>query len=108
MGGPLAQYLTSHNLAWLWRQSIGAEFIAGFAPDTTFSSGVDDAQVHNYMANAIAALPLGENGAIQPFVSGGIGAITLRVDDDEFDLDAPDETEFGANIGFGVMTFADR
>jgi hypothetical protein len=28
------------------------------------------------------------------------------IDDDEFDLDAPDETEFGANLGFGVMTFA--
>jgi hypothetical protein len=96
------------TLAWLWRQSVGAEFIAGFAPDTTLSSGVDDAQVHNYMANAIAALPLGDTGRFQPFVSGGIGAITLRVDDDEFDLDAPDETEFGANIGFGVMTFADR
>jgi hypothetical protein len=93
------------SFAWLWRQSIGAEFLAGFAPDSTLSTGVDDAQVHNYMANAIAAVPLGGDGQWQPFVSGGVGAITFRIDDDEFDLDAPDETEFGANVGFGLMTF---
>jgi hypothetical protein len=96
------------TLAWLWRGAVGAEFLAGFAPNTTLSTGVSEAQINNYMANAIAAAPLGENGRIQPFVSGGVGAIALRVDDDEFDLDAPDETEFGMNVGFGLMSFADR
>jgi len=96
------------NLAYLWQQKIGAEFLAGFAPNNTLSTGVDDTQVNNYMANVIGAVPLGEGGRFQPFVSGGVGAIAFRVDDDEFDLDAPDETEFGGNIGFGVMAFADR
>jgi hypothetical protein len=96
------------SLAWLWRQSIGGEFIAGFAPNATFASGVDEAQIHNYMANVIAAAPFGAQGNWQPFVSGGVGAITFRVDDDEFDLDAPDESEFGMNVGFGLMSFADR
>lgn len=94
--------------SWLWRQSLGAEVLAGFTPDATLSNGVPDAQVHSYMANAIAALPLDTNGHLQPFVSGGVGALAFRVGDEEFDLDAPDETELGGNIGFGVMGFADR
>ena len=94
--------------SWLWRQSLGAEFLAGFTPDAMLSNGVPEAQVHSYMANAIAAVPFGAEGRFQPFVSGGIGALAFRVGDSEFDLDAPDETEFGGNIGFGLMTFADR
>jgi hypothetical protein len=97
------------SVAWMWRQTVGAEFLAGFAPDFSLLGGdAESTALNNYMGNVIAAMPLGANGRWQPFVSGGFGAVTLRVDDEEFDLDAPDETEFGANLGFGVMGFADR
>jgi hypothetical protein len=97
------------SAGWMWRQTVGAEFLAGFAPDFSLLGGdVESTALNSYMANVIAAMPLGTDGRWQPFVSGGVGAITLRVDDDEFDIDAPDETEFGGNLGFGVMGFADR
>ena len=49
----------------------------------------------------------------QPFVSGGLGAITLRSDDltgnigNDFNQNfASDDTQLGGNIGFGIMGFA--
>jgi hypothetical protein len=97
------------SLSWLWNRMIGAEFIAGFAPDQTIAPGFGEARVNSYMVNAIAAAPLGYEGQWQPFVSGGLGALTL--DSGEF-LDGADtditETELASNIGVGLMAFADR
>src|SRR5262249_9186732 len=54
--------------------------------------------------------PLGADGRWQPYLSGGVGAITLRSDvfnrsngnavSNTFN---PDDTHFGANIGAGIM-----
>jgi hypothetical protein len=99
------------SLSWLWSSVVGAEFLAGFAPSFSLAEGVDDTQINNYMLNAMAAAPLGETGRWQPFVSGGIGALTLRTGDEieqELGIGDVDETELGGNVGFGVMGFADR
>jgi hypothetical protein len=92
---------------------IGAELLAGFTPNFQLRNNilVEEPQINSYMANLVAAVPLGFEGRWQPFVSGGIGALTLRSDVLSADDDAidetfdPDDTQLGANIGFGVMGF---
>ena len=100
------------TLSWLWNSVVGAEMMAGFAPNFSLTAdGLDDTQINNYMVNAIAAVPIGDRAGFQPFVSGGIGALTLRTGDDveaALGIGDVDETELGGNIGFGVMGFADR
>jgi hypothetical protein len=52
---------------------------------------------------------LGAEGTWQPFVSGGIGAISLNAGldaEDVLGIDSLDETELGGNIGGGLMAFA--
>jgi hypothetical protein len=104
------------SIGYLWRGAFGAEFLAGFSPDFQFSNNIfagAEPQVNSYMANVVGAVPLGADGQWQPFVSGGLGAITLRSDafgdvDDNAIEDAfnPDDTQFGGNIGFGLMGYA--
>jgi hypothetical protein len=101
----------SGSVSWLWSSVVGGEFLAGFAPNFSRSGGLDDLNVNNYMFNAIAAAPIGEDRRWQPFISGGVGALTLDTGEDieaELDIDNVSETDLGGNIGFGVMRFADR
>jgi hypothetical protein len=93
---------------------FGGEFLAGFTPNFQLRNNIffDEPQVNSYMFNLMAGVPVGSNKSWQPFVSGGLGALTLRSDDisgddDEFDeAFASDDTQFGGNVGFGVMGFA--
>jgi opacity protein-like surface antigen len=96
---------------------FGAEFLAGFTPNFQMSNRFfsDEPQVNTYMFNLMAGVPIGPNKNFQPFVSGGIGAMTLRSDDlsgdDPNDFNenfASDDSQFGSNIGFGVMGFAEN
>jgi hypothetical protein len=93
---------------------VGAELLAGFTPNFQLRNNilVEDPQVNSYMFNLMGSVPLGSERRWQPFVSGGLGAITLRSDllsgdDDAFDetLD-PDDSQVGGNVGFGIMGFA--
>ena len=94
---------------------LGAEFLAGFTPNFQMRNRlfVDEPQVNSYMFNLMAGVPVGREKSWQPFVSGGIGAITLRSDDlsgegsNQFNENfTSDDSQFGGNIGFGVMGFA--
>jgi hypothetical protein len=94
---------------------FGAEFLAGFTPNFQMRNQlfVDEPQVNSYMFNLMAGVPMGPSKNWQPFVSGGIGALTLRSDDLSGDLSndfnenfQSDDTQLGGNIGFGVMGFA--
>jgi hypothetical protein len=96
---------------------FGAEFLAGFTPNFQMSNRffIDEPQVNSYMFNLLAGVPVGPAKNFQPFVSGGIGAITLRSDDLSGDISndfnenfQSDDTQFGSNIGFGVMGFAEN
>ena len=62
---------------------FGAEFLAGFTPNFQIRNQffVDEPQVNSYMFNLMAGVPMGSAKNFQPFVSGGIGALTLRSDD---------------------------
>ena len=92
---------------------IGGEFLAGFTPNFQLRNNIlfDEPSVNSYMFNLLAGVPVGDDVRFQPYVSGGLGALTLRSDalsgdDDLLDetLD-PDDSQLGANIGFGVMGF---
>jgi len=108
------------SLGYLWNSWIGAEFLAGFAPDFRFENnalfGAERPQVNSYMVNIIGAAPVGVEGHFQPFVSAGIGAMTLGSDQfntlgtDEFGNQVqntlqPDDARFGGNLGAGFMAF---
>ena len=63
--------------------------------------------VNSYMANAVWAKALGEEGRFQPFVSGGVGAISLRSGLGVSNaVISPNDTRFGGDIGGGLMAFS--
>ena len=96
---------------------FGAEFLAGFTPNFQMRNQFfsDEPQVNSYMFNLMAGVPMGADKNWQPFVSGGLGALTLRSDDlsgdDANDFNenfSSDDTQLGGNIGFGIMGFAEN
>ena len=96
-------------LSYLHDGRFGAEVMANFTPKFDYvAADVGEPTVNNYMVNGIAALPVGDTGSVQPFVSGGLGVLTVRRDV-EFDDPAiePDDAQLGGNLGVGVMAFQD-
>jgi hypothetical protein len=100
------------SIGYLWKSKFGAEFDTGFTPSfqlqsNFFGLGIEP-QINTYMANAIAALPLGAEGAWQPYVSGGGGAISLMSgnEGEAANFLSPNGTKFGGNVGGGLMGFA--
>jgi hypothetical protein len=92
------------TVGYLWTQRIGAEFMAAFTPNASLP-GLTDTAVNSYMANVMFALPLGFEGQWQPYLSGGLGAMTLgSTQDAQFDIAS--ENSFAGNIGFGLMGYA--
>ena len=104
------------SLDYLHNGAFGVEFMAGFAPKFKLDrlAGLDS-DVNNYMANVVASVPVGTFHAVRPFVSGGIGALTLSQNTGSSNNNAivnasaalfqPSETHFGGNIGAGIMGF---
>jgi Outer membrane protein beta-barrel domain len=104
------------SLGYLFRDRVGAEFDAGVTPDFHLQAGVPAAlggdgapRINSYMANGVFAVPFEGSIDWRPFVSAGIGALTLRSGlaagsaTNAFD---PDDSRFGANVGGGVMAFS--
>ena len=99
-------------LGYLFHDQWGAEFDAGITPDfqlqnSAFGAGVTP-RINSFMANGVWAATLGSAPEWQPFVSGGVGALSLRSGlvtgtTNAFDVD---DSRFGANIGAGVMAFS--
>ena len=101
------------SLGYLFRDRFGAEFDAGITPDfrlqnDVFGSGVTP-RVNSYMANAVVAMPIEGRVDWRPFVSGGVGGLSLRSGltagstTNTFDAD---DSRLGADIGGGVMAFS--
>ena len=108
------------NIGYTWNRVFGVEFLADFTPSFGISNNfniadanrlVDDPRVTTYMFNAIAGIPISA-GRFEPYVSGGLGGVTLAADvlDNVLDPNGPSSrsslTRFGGNIGGGVYTFA--
>jgi hypothetical protein len=69
------------QLAYLGRGVIGGEFLMDFSPGTgslnnlLFESSPD---LNTYMFNLIAVAPFGHAKTYDPYISGGIGAVSLN------------------------------
>ena len=101
------------QVGYLWHGIIGPEFLFEWAPnfnafDSALISG--DTHVRSYMFNALGAYPLGADGQIQPFISGGIGWTHASADVVGIggNTASASNTGFGQNIGGGVMAFANN
>jgi hypothetical protein len=109
------------SIGYLWKNRFGAEADLGISPsfqlqNRFFGLGVKPT-VNTYMANGVAAIPIGRDERFQPFISGGIGAMSLRsgIDgtaaaaalgiDPSLYSPSANETRFGGNIGGGLMGF---
>jgi len=115
---------------WIHNGMYGFEFIGAFSPNFNFNQGTlaaaGDTHANSYMFNAIGSVPIGADANWLPYLSGGFGAITLRNTLDVSTNSAQNATfnnsvfnpngsstinliqdnQFGGNLGFGVMGFA--
>ena len=105
----------SFQVGYMWHEIWGAEFLADFAPDAGFDSLVlaNQPHVNSYMANIIAALPIGHR--FNPYISGGLGSVGISADvftladiNGNRDIVTASQSRLGYDIGGGVMAFADR
>jgi hypothetical protein len=110
------------QMGYLWQGIVGIEGLADFAPSIDVAPALfaDEPSVNSYMANAIGALPLGTEGQIQPYVSGGFGSMQLKGDvlrivtaqpvdsTDGEDTIRTNESRWAGNIGGGLMGFANH
>lgn len=100
---------------YLYKGAFGAEFLAGFAPKFKLDRiAGTDADLNNYMGNVIVSFPVGSYHAVRPFVSAGVGALTISqsttvssndVVNATSALFSPSETHFGGDAGVGIMAF---
>lgn len=103
------------TLGYLWRGSIGLEFHANLSPDFKLEGARralllgTEPWINSYMGNAMFAAPLGDEGQVKPYVSGGVGVLTLRsnaiITDGERNEFEPDDTHAAMNVGAGLMGF---
>jgi len=109
------------QVGYLARGVIGGEFLADFSPGL---GGFDNLlfknppNLNSYMFNLIAVAPFGHAQSYDPYVSGGIGAVTL---DSTIFVTDPTRTplaalatqtasgsKFGWNIGGGLMAWSEK
>jgi opacity protein-like surface antigen len=122
------------EVGYLWHGMLGVEALGDFAPSfkldnptvnfgsTQLTLLSDNPRVYSYMANAVGVLPLGSEGQFQPFVSGGVGGITLRASvcnpfcvtnpidgiPSTFSTNTENHTRLGWDVGGGLMFYAGR
>jgi hypothetical protein len=110
------------QLAYLGRGVIGGEFLADFSPGLGSFNNLLFAQspdVNSYMFNVIAVAPFGHAHSYDPYVSGGIGAVTLHSDIfvtnpiltpniNAIATERVSGSRFGWDIGGGVMAWSEK
>jgi hypothetical protein len=100
------------QVGYLWKGMVGPEFLVDWAPSFDVSSAFIPGDTHliTYMANAIGAIPLGADGQVVPFVSGGFGSIQAAADVLSIDgtTHSNSNAQWGTNIGGGLMAFTNN
>jgi hypothetical protein len=114
------------QVAYLGRGVIGGEFLADFSPrDGSFNNILfeEAPNVNSYMFNLIAVAPFGNAHSYDPYVSGGIGAVTLSstiftvvptlaaaatVQPVTIGTQSVSGSRFGWDLGGGVMAWSER
>jgi hypothetical protein len=131
---PLANAILSTNttdgglaggaqLARFWGGYLGAELIADFGVSQTTSRFLStDPNLNSYMLNAIVKAPFGGVGRFEPYISGGLGAISMRSSTftvvgsttitgnlvPTLSTVNTTQTKFGTDIGAGFFAFANK
>ena len=110
------------QVGYLARGVIGGEFLADFSPGLgTFNNVLfeQNPNVNSYMFNLIAVAPFGRAHSYDPYISGGVGLVTLRstifaTDPTRTPNLAALETvtasgrRFGWDLGGGVMAWSEK
>jgi opacity protein-like surface antigen len=95
------------SLAWMGRGVVGFEVDFGYSPNF-FNSNPDsfslvgDGNVTTLMGNLVIGAPMGN---VRPYASGGVGLIKSKVDNVGQFFGQIDNSDFGFNLGGGVMGF---
>jgi hypothetical protein len=111
------------QLARFWGSYVGAEILADFGVSQTTSRFLStDPNLNSYMLNAIVKAPFGGVGRFEPYISGGLGAISMRSSTFTLVGDTTitgnliptlstvntTQTKFGTDIGAGFFAFANK
>jgi opacity protein-like surface antigen len=100
------------SVGWMGRGIFGFEADFQYTPEFFEANDddvdfIDSSNVLTVMGNAIIGIPIGgqTGGGIRPFGVAGVGLLQSqqRSGDDVFDFDS---SEFGFNLGAGIMGFA--
>jgi hypothetical protein len=102
------------QIAYLWNGVLGAELLGNVTPSFKLNNALisGNPNVNTYMANVIGAIPFGTDGRIQPYISGGLGAVQMRSDVFNVAIGGTtgftqsNQATFGGNVGGGLMAFA--
>jgi opacity protein-like surface antigen len=97
------------SLAWTGGGAVGFEIDFGYSPNFFEVSTDDDdfdfagdSNVTTLMANLTVGAP---TGTVRPYAVGGLGLIKSRIDDAPQLFEDLDTTDFGFNLGGGVIGF---
>lgn len=101
------------SIGWMGAGIIGWEADLAYTPE--FFEGDDDdldvlntgdSNVTSFMGNVIVGIPIGgqHGGGIRPYAAAGAGLMKSRVEDADA-LFEVNNTDFGINLGAGVMGF---
>lgn len=97
------------SLAWMGGGAVGFEIDFGYSPNFFEVSPDDqdfdfagDSNVTTLMANLTFGAPM---GTLRPYAVGGLGLIKTRVDGAGQFLDDIDNTDFGFDLGGGILAF---
>jgi opacity protein-like surface antigen len=96
------------SFGYMGHGAVGFEVDFGYSPN--FFEGdqgggfdiVGGGNVTTVMGNVIVGAPL---GGVRPYASGGVGLIRTRVEDVGQFFDEFSQSDFGLNVGAGVMGF---
>jgi len=110
------------QVAYLGRGVIGGEFLADFSPSlSTFNNVLFERSpdVNSYMFNLIAVAPFGRVQSYDPYISGGIGAVTLNShiftinptlvpNVNTIETQSISGSKFGWDLGGGIMAWSEK
>jgi opacity protein-like surface antigen len=109
-----ASFAFSGQIGYLWNY-VGIEGLFDFTPSIDVTRlEFEDPSANSYMANLIVAIPTGRERRFQPYLSGGLGAISMSASGQNIflagtltDVEFPSasQTKFGWNLGIGASAF---
>jgi len=110
------------QVGYLARGVIGGEFMADFSPSLGTLNNVlfqRSPDVNSYMFNLIAVAPFGHAHSYDPYISGGVGAVTLSstifttdptrvANTSGLATETISGSRFGWDLGGGVMAWSEK